>query len=139
MPLTLWTGFRTCQLEMGIRLRILWFAHISLQIIFPLTPALLCPPGRAGVSTEQGGAGEWSEVEYAESNMRKSACPPLLPIRAREVIVFLKTKPRTRAAQGRCAVPGDQVDQRYQQIQRRRSLDQHSLVTMWRGSLCTTL
>ena len=78
-------------------------------------------------------------MEYAESNMRKSACPPLLPIRAREVIVFLKTKPRTRAAQGRCAVPDDQVDQRYQQIQRRRSLDQHSLVTMWRGSLCTTL
>ena len=78
-------------------------------------------------------------MEYAESNMRKSACPPLLPIRAREVIVFLKTKPRTRAAQGRCAVPDDQVDQRYQQIQRRRSLDQHSLVTMWRGSFCTTL
>ena len=71
--------------------------------------------------------------------MRKSACPPLLPIRAREVIVFLKTRTRTRAAQGRCAVPDDQVDQRYQQIQRRRSLDQHSLVTMWRGSFCTTL
>ena len=37
-------------------------------------------------------------MKYAETNMRKSACPPLLPIRAREVIVFLKTKPRTRAA-----------------------------------------
>ena len=36
-------------------------------------------------------------------------------------------------------MPDDQVDQRYQQIQRRRSLDQHSLVTKWRGSFCTTL
>ena len=69
MPLTLWTGFRTCQLEMGMRLRILWFPHILLQTSLPLTPALLCLPRRAGVSTEQGGAGEWSEVKYAEIRM----------------------------------------------------------------------
>ena len=65
MPLTLWTGFRTCQLEMGMRLRILWFAHISLQIILPLTPALLCPPRRAGVSRE----GQESGLKW---NMRKA-------------------------------------------------------------------
>ena len=41
-------------LEMGMRLRILWFPHFSLQTTLPLSPALLCPPTRrAGVSREE--------------------------------------------------------------------------------------